>query len=189
MSFDETIIHCGAPALCGIKPASLFSLDSDLYSHEKPRLLKWQKDLSRKNRFFVSLKKENNRVLMFIFDKNLLEKVINSKENSFYLKTKGYLPELGFDCVLAELLYRLSFNQKFPHEIGLFLGYPLQDVIGFEKNSSAYKYSGLWKVYGNQKEAKLKMKLYKSCSEKCMEWLNLGMSVPMAARKYEKSIV
>ncbi|MBQ0051221.1 MAG: DUF3793 family protein [Treponema sp.] len=188
MSFDETIIHCGAPVLCGIKPANLFSLNSDLYIHEKPRLLKWQKDFSKKNRHFVSLKKEDNRILMFIFDKKLLEKVIDSEENSIYLKTKGYHPELGFSFVLAELLHKLAFYQQFPHEIGLFLGYPLQDVIGFEKNSSAYKYSGFWKVYGNLEEAEIKMRLYKTCSEKCMKWLNLGMSVPMAARKYEKSI-
>ena len=32
MSFDETIIHGSAPALCGIKSACLFSMSSENYS-------------------------------------------------------------------------------------------------------------------------------------------------------------
>jgi len=185
MSFEETIIHCSAPALCGIKPASLFSLSSALYSAGKCKLEQWQNDFLKSNRHFVSLQKENNRVLMFIFDRTLLESVISSAENALYLKSKGYSPESGFSSVLGELLRRLSFNREFPHEVGLFLGYPLCDVIGFERDSSDFKYSGFWKVYGDQAEAERKMKMYKSCSEKCMEWLAGGMSVPMAVRKYQ----
>lgn len=49
---------------------------------------------------------------------------------------------------------RLHMCEKFPHEIGLFLDYPLVDVIGFIRNTGKNcKCSGCWKAYGNAKEA------------------------------------
>jgi len=185
MSFDETIIHCSAPSLCGIKPACLFSLSLEVFSKESQKINKWKTDFSKFNRFIIPMKKENNRILMFIFDKKLLEKTINSKENSLYLKSKGYCVEKGFSSVLAELLHRLTFNKDFPHEVGIFLGYPLCDVIGFENNNSDFKYSGFWKVYANVNEAERQMQSYKSCSKKCMKLLTTGLSVPMVTQKFE----
>ena len=42
---------------------------------------------------------------------------------------------------------------EFPHEIGLFLGYPVEDVKGFIKNRGKNcLYSGYWKVYGKMAE-------------------------------------
>ena len=49
---------------------------------------------------------------------------------------------------------RLAQREDFPHEIGLFLGYPLGDVIGFIKNAGQNcKCVGCWKVYCNECEA------------------------------------
>lgn len=184
MSFDETIIHGSAPALCGIKPASLFSMKEDCFKSGESKLREWKRIFSKSKRYFVPLKKSENRILFFVFDKNLLKSTCSSKNNLQYLKSKNYPIEKGFDAILSELLHRLAFQKDFPHEVGLFLGYPLADVIGFEKDSSAYKFSGFWKVYGNQEAAEQKMKLYKSCSDICMKWIADGISVPSATIKY-----
>ena len=40
------------------------------------------------------------------------------------------------DELLAQLAERLCCEQDFPHEIGVFLGYPLADVIGFIKTAA-----------------------------------------------------
>lgn len=52
----------------------------------------------------------------------------------------------------------------FPHEIGIFLDYPLQDVKGFIENKGKNsKYNGLWKVYGD-KDASMKLfEKYRKC--------------------------
>lgn len=186
MSFDETIIHCSAPALCGIKPANLFSMDSKSFHEGKNRLLKWQGDFCKSKKYFVPLKKGEGRFLFFVYDRNLLESVVADKRNALYLIEKGYSLNKGLNGVLCELLHRLMYCREFPHEVGLFLGYPLEDVIGFEKDRFACKYSGFWKVYGNRDEAERKMKMYKSCSEICMKWLDQGLSVPVVAKKYQK---
>lgn len=41
-------------------------------------------------------------------------------------------------------------HKQFPHEMGLLLGYPIEDVRGFiEHNGCGCLYSGYWKVYRN----------------------------------------
>ena len=185
MGFDETIIHCGAPALCGIKPACLFSMDSKNYASGAAKLKEWQSSFSKDKKFFVPLKKSEGRFLFFIYDKNLLEKVCTSPKNRDYLLSKNYPIQKGFSAVLAQLLHRLAFSTNFPHEVGLFLGYPLEDVIGFERQGAAgFKYSGIWKVYGDKESAIRRMNLYKNCTEACMKLLWSGLSVPLAAKKY-----
>ena len=44
------------------------------------------------------------------------------------------------------LIRRLKESETFPHEIGLFLGYPAVDVRGFIRHGEC-KCTGLWKVY------------------------------------------
>lgn len=56
--------------------------------------------------------------------------------------------------MLEQLRTRLHGSEEFPHEIGVFLGYPLNDVLGFIKyHGSNCKGMGDWKVYGDLGEA------------------------------------
>lgn len=185
VGFEETIIHCSAPALCGIKPASLFSMSSDCYRINCRELMGWRTAFSKAKRFFVPVKKDNTRILFFVYDKKLLEEVCSKRNNIKYLKSKGYPVNKGFNSILSELIYRLAHQENFPHETGLFLGYPLEDVLGFEANrAQGFIYSGFWKVYGNKQAAISMMNKYKACTELCMLWLKQGLSVPLAAQKY-----
>ena len=65
--------------------------------------------------------------------------------------------------------------QEFPHEIGLFLGYPPEDVAGFIRHQgSHYKLCGKWKVYGDVERAKALFCEYDRCSECLQRHLNSG---------------
>ena len=109
--------------------------------------------------------------MIFVYDKSLLEKVCSKKKNQEYLKTKDYEVEKGFNSILSELLFRLAHENSFPHETGLFLGYPLEDVIGFEtQNAKNCVFSGFWKVYGDKQAALDLMKKYRLCTEIYMSW-------------------
>lgn len=187
MGFDETIIHCASPALCGIKPACLFSMTVQKYADGSERMHQWQNQFSKEKKFFVPVKKSDGRFLFFVYDKILLEKMLRNPKKRDYLASKGYEVEKGLDFVLARLLHRLSANENFPHEVGLFLGYPLEDVIGFETHAAQdFKYSGTWKVYGDKETAIRRMNLYKNCTETCMKLLASGLSVPLATKKYNR---
>ena len=58
------------------------------------------------------------------------------------------------DVLLRNLKRRIAMSKDFPHEIGLFLGYPIEDVVGFIRYAGkGCKLSGLWKVYGDAEAA------------------------------------
>ena len=60
----------------------------------------------------------------------------------------------------------------FPHEVGLFLSYPPEDVKGFIENRAANaKCTGVWKVYGDERQARQTFAKYKKCTQVyCERW-------------------
>ena len=65
-----------------------------------------------------------------------------------------------------QLIKRMCADEEFPHEIGLFLGYPPEDVRGFIENGAENcKCVGCWKVYGNVEAAKKTFAKYKKCTD------------------------
>ena len=67
----------------------------------------------------------------------------------------GYDLSQPLEQVLAHLSQRVDQGGTFPHEIGLFLGYPVEDVVGFmEHKGQNFKLCGPWKVYGDVEAAK-----------------------------------
>ncbi len=88
---------------------------------------------------------------MYIVRKDLKE-ICRTKRSDF-LETRGYQCD-NFVCCINRLIMKLREEPDFPHEIGLFLGYPLEDVKSFiENKADCSKCSGCWKVYGNEQEA------------------------------------
>ena len=61
---------------------------------------------------------------------------------------------------------------EFPHEVGLFLGYPPEDVKGFiDHRANDFKCAGLWKVYGDEEKARSLFEKYRKCTEiYCTLW-------------------
>lgn len=65
-------------------------------------------------------------------------------------------------------MQRLREQGEFPHEIGLFLSYPPEDVRGFiESPVCGFKCVGCWKVYGDAREARKTFGRYRRCTEIC----------------------
>ena len=64
------------------------------------------------------------------------------------------------------MVRHLVSDEAFPHEIGLFLGYPPSDVEGFMNSpSEGVECVGCWKVYGNRREAERIFASYRKCTE------------------------
>ena len=67
---------------------------------------------------------------------------------------------------MIHLIRRLRSAGEFPHEIGLFLSYPPEDVLGFIRNKACrHKCLGCWKVYGDEQAAKILFEKYNQCSK------------------------
>ena len=73
---------------------------------------------------------------------------------------------------------RCSANGGFPHEVGLFLGYPYDDVMAFiEHEGRDYLCCGCWKVYSNQESAEACFARYKRCTRVCEAMLYRGATL------------
>lgn len=166
MSEELLIRHC-SPTLAGLKTANLFNCEYETEEELKEYLRNINKTLSNKGIRVMPLRYGNNRALIYLFRPDELEKDLNCCEAKKLLEENGYVKKCcGLGKCLARLTVRLHEQEQFPHEIGLFLGYPPEDVRGFmEQGSSCCKCTGTWKVYGDEEAAKKTFARYKKCNE------------------------
>ena len=102
---------------------------------------------------FFELKKGENFVLVYFFKKDKLDKKLSTSKVSEFLNLMGYK-----DCrqVYDYLnLLKNRFNDSCPDEIGVFLGYPLKDVIDFkDRDKKTCKCTGYWKCFNDEKSSR-----------------------------------
>ena len=92
------------------------------------------------------LQRQDKRVLIYVYRKKQLEVSLNRPGVAKFLKKYGY-ESTEIKYALSRLKSRIGENNEFPHEIGIFLDYPLGDVIGFIVNQGRnFKCAGCWKV-------------------------------------------
>jgi hypothetical protein len=132
------------------------------------------------------IREQEDGLLVFLFDKALLERtVLDDPVVRRTLVGMGYPPRHSLSVFLVHLRNRFECH-KCPHEVGLFLGYPLDDVLGFIRHGGrGYKLCGVWKVYGNVERAKNRFRQYELCRETMENWFkerifSPGNSQPVA---------
>ena len=93
------------------------------------------------------------------------------------MTAQDILQQAGYPCggcqrCVAKLIRRFRESGEFPHEVGLFLSYPPEDVKGFiEHRACDFKCAGLWKVYGDVEKARRMFDQFKKCTEiYCALW-------------------
>ena len=162
MSEEMIIKHC-SPTLAGIKTGNMFSCAFDDDEHMKESIRSYNRLLSKKGLRVLPLRKKDNRTLVYIFRPDALKEDLCDGLACRILKDRGYCVSKVDKCVV-HLIRRISELDVFPHEVGLFLGYPAEDVSGFICNKEC-KFSGLWKVYGDVNAAQERFEKYKKCTD------------------------
>ncbi|MBQ8513808.1 MAG: DUF3793 family protein [Ruminococcus sp.] len=164
MSLEQSLIlHC-APTLASLKPASLFTIETKSPAALNEELRQWNRTLRPKGLFLCILRQSGRNALVYVCRMSHLEQMLRKPELADFLSGYGY-EDTAFGKALGRLKKRLSEGDGFPHEIGVFLGYPLEDVVGFiQSGGRNCKCVGCWKVYGDEAEARRKFAQYKKCS-------------------------
>jgi hypothetical protein len=158
LNLFRIIVNCCGPVLMGCKPAALFTLPSQSAFARLPALL--PKHLS-----LMVLRKTGGRLQVLLFQKETLEKTILDESAGTVLAGMGY-PKSESILITLGYLKKQFETREFPHEIGLFLGYPVEDVLGFVRHKGRnYKFCGYWKVYGDVEQAKLRFRQYDACRD------------------------
>lgn len=163
----ESIIgnHC-SPVLMGLKPSNLVSFSKEKF----PNLSKYAEIYTEKLKeegirmeLICSCKKHD---LLFVYRPDMLEQYPSDQEVRQILEKDGYPKNGNLEEMISHLKERYVQQQGVPHEIGIFLGYPLEDVKGFQEcNGNNCKMCGYWKVYGDVEAAKLQFEKFDQCKK------------------------
>ena len=174
---EEAIVKYCSPTLAGIKTGSLFSCSYNSKAEVCEFLRKLNISLSDKGVRFMPLRFKSKKVLIYAYRPSRLLSDVQCKEAEEMLSQRGYCTQNCGGC-LARLMERLSESDEFPHEIGLFLGYPVDDVKGFiEHNACGAKCVGCWKVYGDAVKAQKQFERFKKCTKVYQKQFECGRSL------------
>lgn len=127
---DETVIRCCAPTLAAIKTGSLFNSPFESREEMTASLRAINRSLIPKGVCALPLRYEDGKALIYLYRPSMLKEDLKHPVAEDILKDAGY-PEGSAAGHIAWLIRRLKEAETFPHEIGLFLGYPAVDVRGF----------------------------------------------------------
>lgn len=174
---DETLVRHCSPTLAGIKSGNLFS---ENYPDRESMI----KDIRHFNQILVPhglallpLQYKAGWTLLYLYRPEELKKDLSSQEAEGLLEQIGY-SESGIGGKISHLIRRLNQNPKFPHEIGLFLSYPPEDVKGFIRNQAkGFKCTGFWKVYGDEQKAQKTFFRYHRCTDSYLKHLENGATL------------
>ena len=165
---NKIICHCG-PTLEGIKVSSLVNFKT---YHEAWKNCK----IEVKNNLaicFFELKATQRNTLVLFYNPFLLQDALFNENHQRFLSKFGY-EDFNIDSALNHL--RARFESACPHEIGIFLGYPLGDVECFSTRSNEPCLAvGYWKVYSDLDGASEIFRLYDSIKNKHREKLSEGV--------------
>ncbi|MDD3747361.1 MAG: DUF3793 family protein [Anaerostipes sp.] len=138
-----------APVLSGLKASNLFVISNQMAGAVL--------DLFRNTKYRIRVIGQNDeRTTFLLYREEELYTYLNLPEVRKILKEYGY-QKSSQEEILNEFSNRymkyLQGKEPFPHEMGLFLEYPVEDVLGFIQHGGQNSlYTGYWKVYSDLQE-------------------------------------
>ena len=166
--FEQELVHHCSPAFAKLKPANLVCFQKQKFPNFDEDYKEYKTKLKKFGIEIEELCSCDKRHLVLVYQKDALE---------HQLKRYGY-PDGDLNTKLQFLSERLSKTNGFPHEIGLFLGYPLRDVLAFEHyKGEGAKLCGYWKVYFDVENAKKTFDIFDKCRDKFEERLFSGKTL------------
>lgn len=162
---EETIVRHCSPTLAGLKTGNLFRASYTSRRDMREDIRHWNAILAKKGLRVIPLRFQRGSALIYLYRPHRLENDLRDGRACALLQQRGYCTDTPSRCI-AGLIQRLRETEEFPHEIGLFLGYPPEDVYGFiEHKDEGCKCVGFWKVYGDADAARRTFDRFRKCAD------------------------
>ncbi len=154
--------HC-APALAGIKASNIVACYKNQGYDVPWEISRLNRELNPAGIYLEPVCSCHKRILVMVYRKNILKDMLENIHVRTFLGSFGYQMHWSFEDCMRHLKSRFDGN-SFPHEIGVFLGYPMHDVYGFiHHKGSGCIFCGEWKVYANPEQAKKLFNQFSAC--------------------------
>lgn len=157
-SFEAVLVEQCATTLAGVKPASLFRYQGADKRQPREAAARWAKELAPYGITIRVLKycPQTGACLIYLYRAGMASvDPLGAIHPAPFWRGRGMGRIRAVRELLRQLSRRLCLEREFPHEIGVFLGYPLEDVVGFIRNRGRnYTCCGYWKAYGDRRRHK-----------------------------------
>ena len=174
---ERAIVAHGAPTLAGLKLGSLFNVALAELSVLEEEMQLLNGELLPKAVALALLRTGAPRALLYLYRTSTLFQELQREEVRAFLRQWGY-QRFSPEEALAHLRERVAAAGSFPHEIGVFLGYPLSDVQEFIRSAGRNcLLSGYWKVYSNADAAREIFARYRKCTDVYLRRFQDGFSL------------
>ena len=175
-----------APVIAGIKMSNL--LIASMEDEEQVRAIFKGTGIQH-----YCLFRQQMKAIYFLYRIEELEAYLQELDVMHALKQFGYI-DLSMISVIKKFQnrYEAYMNQRdeFPHELGILLGYPIEDVEGFIKNRGKnYLYVGYWKVYQDVEDKKLLFNAYESAKEGLLLLVAHGYPIRLIIEYFENNFI
>lgn len=169
----QLILQC-APFLKGIKIACILNI-----TEENSREL--YEILEGTGIKFKILTRNLGKCLVFLYRRESFSRYLKRTDVREFLGSYGYEnvePEKMLERLSKRVCQYSDGEICFPHEIGAFLDYPIDDVKCFiEKDGKDSLFSGYWKVYNNPGRAKMIFWAYDKAKTSAVNEYLIGKSI------------
>lgn len=174
----QIVLQC-APFLKGLKVSCGITMETSVYC-ELYHIFKGTGIIYKK------LLESDGKCLVLFYRSEELGEYLHRIGVRSFIRQYGY-EDMELEEMLEYLALRAAtFARRgmgFPHEIGIFLGYPIEDVRGFIENAGKqYLLVGYWKVYSNPSAAKMIFKEYDQAKTCAVNEFLTGSSIYEIAR-------
>ena len=166
-----------APTIYGEKPGTLLNLMNTSKLSMKTLWLEYGYPmLAKSNVKWIVLKDEPASMKILFYRVDLLDTSINDTNIRDFLEGLGYHAAMNLQEML--LCFKERFQSTCPHEMGLFLGIPLNDVMGFMGMSEECRTcQGMWQIYGDPVSSLGIMKRMEATKSQVADWMMEGYAV------------
>lgn len=169
----QLILQC-APFLKGIKIACILNI-----TEENSREL--YEILEGTGIKFKILTRNHGKCLVLLYRRESFSRYLKRTDVRDFLGSYGYEdvePEKMLERLSKRVCQYSDGEICFPHEIGAFLDYPIDDVKCFiEKDGKDSLFSGYWKVYNNPGRAKMIFWAYDKAKTSAVNEYLIGKSI------------
>lgn len=181
--FENTtniLAHYCVPTLLHQKPATLVCFNKKS-EQDKERIYRcFQSEAGQFACQCTILYENRSMVFLLIYQAELMDQMLFRNEVMEFMRLYGYyMRNTDSNAYLNHFINRYhDYWEKgatFPHELGIFLGYPLKDVEGFIINQGKnYLLSGFWKVYHDVPNALKTFETYRRLREEAINIIKAG---------------
>ena len=199
---ERSLLEWCSPVLAGMKPAGMFSLGRVCQvgvrndgmpimarigvEQAQDACLDVASRLSPTGARLCVLAHRRGSSLVFAWRPEVLAAFVGRDPEATMLEVEGY-DVASADACVARLAARVrSFDarprnpdgtDRFPHEVGMLLGYPLRDVLGFVRTRGSVLARGWWNVYTDVERARHVFAAYDACTLRCRQLWQEGRSL------------